>query len=91
VSNKQSTGGRFKTDGHAKALWGDAYDAIPKSVWATMAWHLANIASDAPDVAGSAEARALAELDALGGQIIPERQAKAAIAAIRNARKEAGL
>jgi hypothetical protein len=52
-------------DATAHALWGDAYDAIPKSVFAAIAWHLANLASGCCDEPGMAEKRFLEEWDAL--------------------------
>lgn len=68
-----------KADQHARKHWGKAYDAIPKSVFATVAWHLANFASDG----GNAEARFVEELKAmLDNGIIDERQTKPAIKAI---------
>lgn len=73
-----------KQDEHARELWGDAYNAIPKSVFATMAWFLAGAASDNCDDPESIVARVLEELDALRGQVLPERQANAAIKAVRS-------
>lgn len=75
----------FKSDSHARRLWGAAYDDIPKSVFATVAWHLANLCSESADVPGAAEARAVQEIETLGYGHIPERQAKAAVKAIRAA------
>ena len=64
-----------KNDQHAKQHWGHVYDAIPKSVFATIAWHLANLASDKADTEGAAEMRFLEELKALvDGDIIPKSQ-----------------
>lgn len=75
----------FKSDAHARRLFGDAYDAIPKSVFATMAYYLASVCSGSPDDRASVDARLLQELEALSGQIIPERQGNAAIKAFRAA------
>src|SRR5690606_3637901 len=61
-----------KNDGHARAAWGSAYDAIPKSVFALAAWHLANVASDSADSDGAAERRFVEEVAALrDGQHLP--------------------
>lgn len=75
----------LKNDDHAREHWGAAYGAIPKSVFASLAWHLANVASGNADNRGAAEARAVEELRALGGSIIPERQASGAARAILKA------
>ena len=67
---------------HARSYWGDAYDRIPKSVFATVAWHLANVASGTADTQGAAEQRFIDEVAALArADIIPERQAKSVTAA----------
>jgi hypothetical protein len=80
-------GGRgLKLDAHAAGHWGRAYDDIPKSVFATVAWHLANVASDSCDTPGAAEARFREELAALSlSGILPETQAKRAEAAVAKA------
>lgn len=57
-------------DHHARDLWGAAYDRIPKSVFATIAWHLANVASGQADVEGAAEGRFIREAVALGHNLI---------------------
>lgn len=77
----------FKHDASAREHWGsDLYDRIPKSVFAVAAWHLANIASEQPDGLAAAEARFRQEIEALTASgLIPERQGKAALAAIRRA------
>ena len=50
---KKRPGGIFKQDRAARTAWGQAaYAAIPKSVFALAAWHLANVASDAADSDG---------------------------------------
>lgn len=78
--------GIMKQDDHAARYWGDAYDAIPKSVFATVAWHLANLASGTADAAGAAEAAFRSELTVLmNGGVIPEAQGKRALAAIAKA------
>lgn len=80
----QAPSGRgLKDDQHALRQWGAAYDAIPKSVFATVAWHLANLASGEADADGAAEAMFRAELGALiDAGIIPSGQGKRADAAI---------
>ena len=77
--------GILKQDAAARQAWGDAYDAIPKSVFALLAWHLANVASDAADEPGAAERRAVEELEALRYGHLPTAQADRAIKAIRAA------
>lgn len=69
-----------KNDQHATETWGyDVYSAIPKSVWATVAWHLANVASGEADAPGAAERRLLDEISALAENgIIPAAQAERA-------------
>ena len=52
----------FKNDSEAVALWGAAYGDIPKSVFAVMAWHLADCCSGED----GAVARAIEEIEALG-------------------------
>lgn len=67
-----------KHDSEARALWGAAYEAIPKSVFAVAAWHLANLAGDGE--AGGAARRFAEEINALGmGGIITEAQASRAL------------
>lgn len=65
------------SDQHARQHWGGAtYDRIPKSVFATVAWHLANLASGECDTPGAAELRFVEELRALAlNGIIPAKQA----------------
>lgn len=64
-----------KNDSHARDHWGQMYDAIPKSVFATVCWHLANLSSGEADTDGAAEKRFLEELGALARSgIIPEKQ-----------------
>jgi hypothetical protein len=72
-----------KNDQAARDHWGAAYDAIPKSVFAVAAWHLANVASETCDALGAAEGRFAEELEALAGSgILEPRQAKAALKAL---------
>lgn len=75
--------GIMKNDAHGHAHWGNAYDSIPKSVFATVAWHLANVASGECDNPGAAELRFAEELRALAiNGIIPVSQAASAAKAI---------
>jgi hypothetical protein len=71
-----------KNDQHARRAWGSAYDAIPKSVFAIAAWHLANVASGDADAPGSAELRMIEELEALRCGHLPVAQADRSIKAI---------
>lgn len=58
--------GVFKNDTLAREAWGGAaYEAIPKSVFAYIAWHLANASSESSDAAGAAEQRFMFEWGAL--------------------------
>lgn len=71
-----------KNDSTARHLYGEAYDKIPKSVFAVMAWYLADACSD-EGVGNNGElARLEEELKALRGQVLDERQANRALAAI---------
>jgi hypothetical protein len=75
--------GVFKKDGSARRAWGKAYDAIPKSVFALAAWHLANVASENADSDGAAEKRFVEELTALrDGGHLDKMQATAAIKSV---------
>lgn len=77
--------GVFKKDKAARDAWGAAYDAIPKSVFALVAWHLANVASDSADSPGAAETRFAEEIQALGlGGHLDKAQALAAIKELAN-------
>jgi hypothetical protein len=72
--------GITKNDSHAKELWGAAYDDIPKSVFATVAWHLANLCSDRADTPGAALERFISEIEVLrDNEMIPKPQAIAAL------------
>lgn len=83
-------GGIFKQDGAARRAWGDAYDSIPKSVFAIAAWHLANVASGNADAVGAAEQRMIEELEALQYGHLPQAQATRAIKALRAIAKAEG-
>ena len=74
--------GVSKNDGVARSHWGEAYDEIPKSVFAAIAWHLANLASGECDTPGAAEARFLAEWQAVEtlGVSAPTARARNALA-----------
>lgn len=66
----------FKSDSAARQHWGVAYDAIPKSAFALIAFHLANLAADEPDSFESISARLVEEADALSANgIMPEQHA----------------
>lgn len=77
-----------KSDQHARDNWGSAYDAIPKSVFATMAYYLAGACVDSAENQQQVHARILEELDALSDQIIDGRQGRAAIRAWKTAMLE---
>ena len=73
-----------KNDAAARAHWGAVYEAIPKSVFAVAAWHLANVASGTADEDGAAEARFEEEIAALvEAGIMPADQGKRALRALR--------
>jgi hypothetical protein len=75
-----------KNDQHAKQHWGDAYDAIPKSVFATIAWHLANQCGEQLDDPTAVIARFLEEARALGHNgILPASQVLATARAVEKA------
>lgn len=78
--------GITKKSDHAHALWGyDALHAIPKSVFATVAWHLANRISATCDQPGAAESSFLDELAALNAcGVIDDAQFKVSAKAIRS-------
>lgn len=75
----------MKNDNEARALYGPAYDSIPKSVFAVAAYHLADICSEAGADNGQAIARLREELEALSGQVIPPEQAERALRALAKA------
>ena len=83
-----SAPGTMKQDAHAARYWGgDLYDAIPKSVFATVAWHLANAASGNCDADSAAELAFEAELRALiGAGIVPPQQGKRVLIALEKDR-----
>ena len=69
-----------KNDAHALRHWGAVYDAIPKSVFATVAWHLANLASGEADREGAAEEQFFSELTTLAQNgIVPPEQVRGII------------
>lgn len=74
-----------KNDQVARDLFGHSYDAIPKSVFAVMAYYLAGNSVDSAEDDNQVRARILEELEALSGQILPERQGRAAIKAFKEA------
>ena len=65
---------RGKSDWQAQEIWEpEIYATIPKSVFAMIAWHLANITSEAVDEPGEAEKRFLEEWDILQqGRHLPQ-------------------
>ena len=66
----------FKADGAAHEALGDIYGAVPKSAFALIAYHLANLCADDPDQHNSILARLQVEADALvANGIMPERHA----------------
>lgn len=78
--------GVFKKDEPARRAWGDAYDAIPKSVFALVAWHLANVMSANADEVGAAETAFANELKALAdGGHLDKAQAFASLKALAGA------
>ena len=81
--------GVMKQDAHASEHWGwDVYATVPKSVFATVAWHLANALSESCDTPGMAEKRFAEEIDALvANGILPAAQGKRALAAIAGGAK----
>ncbi len=79
----------MKADQHAREIWGEAYADIPKSVFATLAWHLANRASDTPDLPGAARKEFFDELTALTlNGIIPGPQYKRVCKALPDAQEQ---
>ena len=58
---------RSEDDQEARALWGAAFNAIPKSAFALAAWYLADCASDEGVGQGGEVRRFREELDALRG------------------------
>jgi len=70
-----------KDDTCARHLWGDAYDAIPKSVFAACSYFLAQICSEEY---GGEIARMIKEVEALGlNQIISDAQSRRCVSALR--------
>lgn len=74
---------KAKDDRVARAFFGEAYDGIPKSVFAVAAYYLADACSDEGVEQGAALKRFREEVDALGGLIIGPAQAKRSLAALR--------
>lgn len=72
-----------REDQAARELWGDAYGAIPKSVFAVAAWYLSDCASDEGVGNGGELRRFREELEALKASgILPEPQVKRAMRAL---------
>ena len=76
---------KFKNDRAARVLWGDAYDAVPKSVFAVMAFYLAGGCVDSAEDFNLVRCRLIDEIEALSGQIIDKRQGDAAMKAMQKA------
>lgn len=73
----------MKKDQVARSLWGRAYDEIPKSVFAVVAFYLADVASTEGVGNGGEVERFRQELEALlKNQIIDEAQARNALKAL---------
>lgn len=67
----------------AKMLWGDAYDYIPKSVFAVLSWYLAHALCSEGALDIDAKQRAIEELKALREyRIIDRTQLDVAIRAL---------
>lgn len=80
------SGRGIKADTSARQELGEIYDAVPKSAFALMAYHLANLCCDDPDTQPGIFARLQEEADALvANGIMPERHAEALRAAIAKA------
>lgn len=80
----------MKNDKHARDCWGRAYDAIPKSVFATACYHLADINSADGADNGGAWQRFVEEMDALHNHLAPgqaDNAAKQVRAVINKERK----
>ena len=74
----------FKSDRAAQEAFGPIYDAVPKSAFALIAFHLANLCAEQPDDFASIMARIQEEADALAANdIMPARHAKLIADAIR--------
>lgn len=75
-----------KNDWHARQALGRCYDAIPKSVFATLAYRLADRLNGGNDDQAEALAMMRDELQALSlNGIVPERQAALALKALEAA------
>lgn len=78
--------GITKADSEAHRTIGAAYAAIPKSAWALVAYHLANLCAEEPDSFDSIMARILEEAVALeANDILPTHQLKVVRKAIAKA------
>jgi hypothetical protein len=79
-------------DGVARSLRGDAYDRIPKQVFAVVAFNLADCASDEGVGNGGELRRFVEELDAMLGNAILEKSqvTRARKAVLRLMQAEAG-
>lgn len=71
-----------KDDTVARDLFGDAYDRIPKSVFAVAAYYLADACSEDGVGNGQAIERLREEFTCLAGQVIDPAQAQRAIRAL---------
>ena len=72
-----------KDDSVARQLWGDAYEKIPKSLFAVVAWYVCDVASNEGAGNGGELRRFLEELDAMEtNQIVSAAQIKRARTAI---------
>lgn len=67
----------------------DVFDKITKSEWATLAWHLANAASDHLDCPGASERRLVFELNVLADQERIQRPLTSIVQSLLQAAKEA--
>lgn len=86
-TQKRTPGRGFKADTAARHTLGAVYDAVPKSAFALISYHLANLCSEEPDTLTGILARLQEEADALVlNGIMPEQHAKTLRAAIARAR-----
>ena len=75
----------MKQNANGSDHWGRAYTAIPKNVFAVVAWHLANVASGTADAPGAAKQRFSDELTALyHNGIISKAQWKVSLQSLIN-------
>lgn len=74
----------FKSDRAAQEAFGSIYDAVPKSAFALIAYHLADLCAEHPGDFASIMARIQDEADALAAnEIMPARHAKVIADAVR--------